>query len=163
MGNVYAAAGMQTEVIRIEGSKNKAWNKTSECWWTDSNGNVHSIATIEQNHPQSLYIYAKLDEIDEKLLELGCTDGLNRLSGTASTDGTEHGSCANMGTLVIAHALINTPDSMPIHVTKNTRICDAYHSALCLLSKIEKRTIHVTDPNRIHSFANGRCLCDNLG
>jgi pentatricopeptide repeat protein len=162
MGNVYAAAGMQTEAIRITDSKNKAWNKTSECWWTDSNGKVHSFATIDQNHPQRVNIYAKLDEIDQKLLELGCTDGLNQLSGTALKDETDHGSCGNMGSLVIAHALINSPDSVPIHVTKNMRICDAYHSAMCLLSMIEKRTIHVNDPNRVHSFANGRCLCDDF-
>ena len=73
----------------------------------------------------------------------------------------KHVLCGYSEQLSIACALINTPGTVPVRVTKNMQICGDCHSAISLISMIENRKIQVNDANRIHIFEDGRCICED--
>ena len=111
---------------------------------------MHSFAGSDYRHPQTLRIYAKLEEIHSKLLNEGYAPGKN-----------EDVVCDHSEKLAIAYALINTLEGVPIHVTKNMFMCGDCHLAISLFSRIEKRRIQVNDANRVHIFYDGKCICND--
>lgn len=90
------------------------------------------------------------------------TDGCRNIHPFTVGD-EQDGSCGHMEKLAIAFALTNTPEGTPIHITKNMRVCNDCHFAASLISKMEKRKIHVKDANCIHVFEDGKCLCKKCG
>ena len=119
---------------------------------TDANGNVHLITLGNKNHPQLAPIYAKIEDVCKKLSLEGCSCQ----SLETFLDG-----CGHSEKLTLAFALINTPQGMPVHITKKTRVCRDCHLAILLISKVERRKIHVKGANSIHMFENGKCTCEN--
>jgi pentatricopeptide repeat protein len=162
MQNIYAAVGMQIEAYRIEllRARNKAWKVPTNSTWIDAKTNVHSSVLLHQSHPRSRCVYAKLEEIHEKLVQKGILVGLHQTSQTIYNDKEENVMCGHDDKLAIACALINTPKGMPIHITKKVRICRECHSVTSLISMIEERRVIVNDATGAHIFENGRCICD---
>ena len=154
---------MQEEASEIEAQrlKNGAWSIPGCCWWTDASKNVvHTFTGGNINHPQSTHIYAKLEDIRQKLILVGYSPRLHWVSQSISGNiKNEDVLCGHGEKLAIACALINTSQGTTIRITKNIRICDDCHFATSLISKMEKRKIQVRDPNRIHIFEEGRCIC----
>ena len=118
---------------------------------------MHSFVEDDKSHPQSSYIYAKLKEIYEKLVQDGYS-GI--ISPVVQDEKMEDVLCGHSEKIAIACALINTPECAPIRVTKNTQMCDHCHSTILLISMVEKRRIQVNDANCVHIFEGGRCICE---
>jgi pentatricopeptide repeat protein len=164
MRNIYATAGMQAEADRIEAlrAKNKASKIEKCCWWAEADKSMHSFAAAcDENHPQTQHIYKKLEEMHRKLLEEGYAADSSRPTYSFRRNETKQMSCGHTEKLAIACALINSPEGMPIHVTKNTAMCRDCHWAVSLLSKIERRRIQVKGAKYVHIFEKGRCICDD--
>ena len=143
----------KVEALRIQ---NGALEIPGCCLWIDGNGDAHSFCAGDKSHPQSQHIYAKLRDISRKLMN---NSRLNWVSQVSSDDQMEILPCKHSEKLAIACALINTPEGMPIRVTKNMGVCADCHFSTALISKVEKRKIQVKDSNRIHIFEDGKCIC----
>ena len=150
---------MQMEADEVDAwrMKNAARRASGCCWWTDISRNVHSFVEDDKSHPQSSYIYEKLKEINEKLVQDGYS-GI--ISPVVQDENMEDVLCGHSEKIAIACALINTPEGTPICVTKNTHMCDHCHSTILLISMVEKRRIQVNDANCVHIFEGGRCICE---
>ena len=159
MGDIYAAAGMQREAhgIKVLRVKNKAWMKIEHCSWSDANRKMHSFVVGDGSHPQSMHIYAKLEDLHRRLLHKGYFLHLDKvLSQKTTLDRKKEAmSCGHNVKLAIACALINSSDGMPIDISKNTEICEECHSDIMLISMVEKRKIQVNDAKFIHIFEGG--------
>jgi pentatricopeptide repeat protein len=160
MEQIYATAGLQAEAERIEAlrTKNKATTLRRHCSWTDGLGNMHSFLVSDKSHPQSRRIQAKLEDIQRKLLQEGY---LQHWDQVLISDDKRENLCSHSATMSIACAIINTHQGMPVHVTKNVRLCNSCHTASLLVSLVEKRRIVVRDATRIHLFEGGRCMCND--
>ena len=103
---------------------------------------------------------AELEEIHQKLLPNGCFLGLHWIPQNILADKKEKVLWGQSEKSAIACALINTPHGTPINIiTKHTRICHDCHNVMALISKTEKRRIHVKDALQVHIFSDGRCIC----
>eukprot|EP00250_Pteridium_aquilinum_P020820 c24962_g4_i3 orf=1-561(+) len=140
MASIYAAAGMQEQVDKVEAFRMKhgAWRIPGHCWWTDVSRNVHLFTVRGNNHLQSKCIHAKLKVISQKLRLEGYSPGLHWISQAILDDGTEDALCGHTGKLAMACALVNTPECTPICFTNNMRVCGDCHIAMALISKMEK-------------------------
>eukprot|EP00250_Pteridium_aquilinum_P020818 c24962_g4_i1 orf=1-642(+) len=165
MASIYAAAGMQEQVDKVEAFRMKhgAWRIPGHCWWTDVSRNVHLFTTGDESHPQSKCLYAKLEDISQKLQMEEFFPCWPWVSLANLDNEKEDMLCRHSERLAIAYALINTPEGTPIRVTKNMRACRFCHFATSLISKMEKRKIQVIDANRIHIFEDGKCVCEDYG
>ena len=111
-------------------------------------------------HPENIPIYEKLEKIHTKLIEEGCSPGLDWVIPQAIVDEKEENVLCDHGVkLAIAWALTHTPIGMPIHVSTNMRMCHNCHFSTSLISRIEKRRIQVHDAKYVHSFEKGECTC----
>jgi pentatricopeptide repeat protein len=160
MRNIYAAASMQAMTGRMNADREKKEIlETSGSCWIDQRMNVHSFMVNDMRHLQSISINAKLEDILEKI---SSTTGysLDPPSLTKSTvENGINGQCDHAVMLAIACALINTPLDTSIHVVNNMRVCANCHIAISHTSRVEKRTILVKDPNLLHVFKDGTCVC----
>ena len=163
MKNIYARAGMQMEADEVESQRveNKASMIPGCSWWSDMSRNVHSFVAGDESHPQTTHIYAKLEEIHMKLAREGYSPGLHCLSRLLPCEDNEHDLCGYSENLALACALINSPKGAPLRVTKNMKMCEECHSSTTLISVFEKCRIQVNDPDRVHIFENGRCICED--
>ena len=157
MESIYIESGMRTEAneIATKRAENKAWKMPGCCQWNDGNGNIHSFTRADESHPQSSCIYAKLEEIREKLTQGGYSLGQHWVSEAISDEEEKNVFCGLSEKLAIACALINSSDGMPIDISKNTEICEECHSDIMLISMVEKRKIQVNDAKFIHIFEGG--------
>ena len=115
--------------------KNKAWVMPECCWWTDVHRNPYCFRVSDRLHPENIPIHAKLEKIHRKLIEEGCSPGLDWVLPQAMVDEKEENVLCDHGIkLAIACALIHTPDGMPIHVSKNMRMCHDCHFSTSLRS-----------------------------
>ena len=162
MRNIYAAASMQAmagEIINLR-EKTKTLKTTGSCWWIDGRMNVHLFVASEKRHPQRTSIYAKLQDVLEKLSLEGYSLVPSWESQPILDDGKDD-QCGHAVMLAIACALINTPLDMPIHVIQNMRICAGCHFSAALTSRVEKRKILIKDSNILHVLEDGICVCEN--
>ena len=162
MGNVYANAGLHKEMDEIEGLrvKNKAWKVSEPCSWTDLHGYVHIFGIQEKDPILSEHVYDKLEDIRQKLLDVGYSPCLHWvLEAVSYEDKNEYMLCGHSEMLAISCALINSPKHMPIQITKKTNVCIDCHVSISIVSKMEKCKIHINDGNHIHIFEHGKCTC----
>merc|ERR1712228_1109179 len=62
--------------------------------------------------------------------------------------------------LALMFALLNcSNDSQQIVINNNLRMCNDCHSFFKLVSKQYNKKLIVSDPNRVHLFENGKCVC----
>ncbi|KAK4406825.1 Pentatricopeptide repeat-containing protein, chloroplastic [Sesamum angolense] len=63
--------------------------------------------------------------------------------------------------LAVAFCLLVSEPGTVIRVVKNLRICWDCHTAIKMISKLEKREIIVRDNNRFHHFKDNVCSCND--
>ena len=150
---------MAGEIINLR-EKTKTLKTTGSCWWIDGRMNVHLFVASEKRHPQRTSIYAKLQDVLEKL----SLEGYSLLPSwelQPILDDGKDDQCGHAVMLAIACALINTPLDMRIHVIQNMRICADCHFSAALTSGLEKRKILIKDSNILHVLEDGICVCEN--
>ncbi|VAH69603.1 unnamed protein product [Triticum turgidum subsp. durum] len=157
--NIYLDAGELSLASKIRDvMKERGVKKEPGLSWIELRSGVHSFVAGDKCHPESNTIYAKLAEMLSKIDKPTATDA----SGTKSDDITRNKqSWMNWHSekLAVALGLIHLPQSAPIRVMKNLRVCRDCHLAMKLISKSEKREIILRDAIRFHHFRDGSCSC----
>ncbi|XP_071729408.1 pentatricopeptide repeat-containing protein At3g13880 [Rutidosis leptorrhynchoides] len=148
--NIYNDAKMETQANEIRDlMTDRRIKKEPGLSWIEVGNRVHSFLVGDKSHPCSERIYAKLDDMMREIKKLGYVEK-KRIGSTVNHHSEK---------LAVSLGLISLPESAPVRVMKNLRVCEDCHLVMKLISKVEKREIVLRDPIRFHRFRDGICSC----
>ncbi|XP_023523804.1 pentatricopeptide repeat-containing protein At3g13880 isoform X1 [Cucurbita pepo subsp. pepo] len=157
--NIYMDAGNKQDALKVRKlMEDRRIKKEPGLSWIEVGDKMYSFVSGDRSHKNSELIYAKLDEM------LAKTKSLDLMKDEFDYK-IEYESMINVlvnyhsEKLAVAFGIIHLPDSAPVRVMKNLRICLDCHRAMKLFSIIEKREIILRDSVRFHHFKDGRCSC----
>ncbi|GLT74393.1 hypothetical protein SLA2020_461960 [Shorea laevis] len=160
LSNIYSAAGQWIEASKVRAlMKERGFNRTPGYSFIEHKNKIHYFVVGDRSHPETDKIYAKLEELIEKIRKTGFVPKTEFVLHDVEEEVKEDMINKHSEKLAIAFGLLVTNDKMPFIITKNLRICGDCHGTAKLISLIEKRTIIIRDPKRFHHFANGICSC----
>ncbi|KAL4591773.1 hypothetical protein LXL04_004744 [Taraxacum kok-saghyz] len=147
--NIYNDVGMDSKAKKIRNlMSNRSIKKEPGLSWIEVENRVSSFLVGDKSHPKSGKIYAKLNDLLEKIKKVGYEDGKNGFLVNPHSE-----------KLAVCFGLISLPSCAPLRVMKNLRVCDDCHRVMKLVSKVEKREIVLRDSIRFHRFRDGICSC----
>ncbi|KAJ4979132.1 hypothetical protein NE237_009912 [Protea cynaroides] len=158
--NIYLDAGIQLPAMKIRDlMKNRGVKKEPGLSWIEVGTTVNSFVAGDRSHPKCEVIYAKLEEMLEKIKKNGYVDETSAFD--TSEQDHKDGLVVNYHSekLAVVLGIIELPNSAPIRVMKNLRVCRDCHTTMKFFSKVEKREIVLRDPIRFHRFIDGSCSC----
>ncbi|KAM1378756.1 hypothetical protein ACFX2I_020737 [Malus domestica] len=158
LSSLYAAKGKWDEVAKLRrGMRDEGARKEPGCSWIKYKNRVHIFSADDQSSPFSDQIYAKLEELNCKMIEEGYEPDMS--SVLHDVEESEKMKLLNYHSekLAIAFGLIFLPPGLPIRAVKNLQVCGDCHNATKYISKITKREILVRDAVRYHLFKDGTC------
>ncbi|VAI24271.1 pentatricopeptide repeat-containing protein At1g59720, chloroplastic/mitochondrial [Triticum aestivum] len=161
LSRVYAFAqkwndvGMVRRLMSDEGLKKEPGFSSIEM-----DGLVHQFVAGDTSHPRSEEIYAKLDEIQQRLASSGYKPDLSEARMVAGMDHTK-GAALRLHSerLAISFGLLKATPGAPIRILKNLRVCKDCHTISKLISELYGVEIIVRDRIRFHHFKDGACSC----
>ena len=158
--NLYLNMGKVSLAMRIRGRmRERGVNKEIGISWIEIGASVHSFVAGDSSHPQSSLIFAKLEEMLFKLKNMN-NDNVKILGMEYQGEKWKDSLMNSHGEkLAIALGMICLPESVPLRVMKNMRMCGDCHTTLKLFLESEKRNIILRDLTRFHHFSNGSCSC----
>ncbi|KAL9690592.1 hypothetical protein QQ045_010996 [Rhodiola kirilowii] len=162
LSNIYASMARVDDVKRVRKlMKDTAVDKMPGISLVDLNGVVHEFLMGDTTHPQSKEIYEKLEEMNHRLHEYGHKAKTKEVMFDIEQEDKESALSYHSERLAIAFAILSSdqPNSPPVRIIKNLRVCGDCHSSTELISKIYGREIIVRDRNRFHHFRDGACSC----
>ncbi|MBA0662492.1 hypothetical protein Goklo_006600 [Gossypium klotzschianum] len=109
-------------------------------------------------HVRSEEIYAKLDELSERLSKARYIPKVEFDLHDVERDEKEKLLYHHSEKLAVAFGLIATPVGAPIRIKKNLRVCVDCHTAFKFIIKIVSREIILRD-KQIPPFKDGSCSC----
>nr|DAD39085.1 TPA_asm: hypothetical protein HUJ06_013408 [Nelumbo nucifera] len=158
--NLYLDVGLQSAAMKVrELMKSRGIKKEPGLSWIEIGTIVHSFVAGDRSHPKCQIIYAKLEEMLEKIKKLGYVNPISVLD-TSEKD-LKDNLVVNYHSekLAVALGMISLPKPAPIRVMKNLRVCQDCHITMKFFSKTEDREIILRDPIRFHHFREGSCSC----
>ncbi|KAM0964767.1 hypothetical protein ACFX2C_020772 [Malus domestica] len=158
LSSLYAAKGKWDEVAKLRrGMRDEGARKEPGCSWIKYKNRVHIFSADDQSSPFLDQIYAKLEELNCKMIEEGYEPDMS--SVLHAVEESEKMKLLNYHSekLAIAFGLIFLPPGLPIRAVKNLQVCGDCHNATKYISKITKREILVRDAVRYHLFKDGTC------
>ncbi|KAL6616743.1 hypothetical protein ACP70R_039013 [Stipagrostis hirtigluma subsp. patula] len=157
--NMYLDAGELSLASRTRDlMKERGVKKEPGLSWIELRSGVHSFVAGDMSHPESNAIYTKLAEMLSKIEKLAITDNATAESNDISSREQTLTGC-HSEKLAVALGMIHLPQSAPIRVMKNLRVCLDCHSTMKLISRSENREIILRDSIRFHHFRGGSCSC----
>ncbi|KAK9678501.1 hypothetical protein RND81_11G215700 [Saponaria officinalis] len=160
LSNLYARAGDWDGVAKVRAMmKDKGIRKEPGCSSIEVCNKVHEFLAGDLTHPKSKEIYAKLDEIENRLKAQGYCPQIDSVLHDVGEREKERSLGVHSERLAIAFGLISTTPNTTIKIVKNLRVCSDCHTVTKLISQITGRRIVVRDRNRFHHFENGVCSC----
>ncbi|KAL5550695.1 hypothetical protein UlMin_000871 [Ulmus minor] len=160
LSNIYSASQKWNHAANIRSRMNKQGIlKIRGCSWVEVAGVVHEFLVGDKSHPLSEKIYAKLDELEKELKEVGYIPTTDVMLFDIEEEEKEHFLRCHSEKLAIAFVLLSTTSKDRIRVVKNLRVCGDCHEFIKLTSKITEREIIIRDNNRFHHFIDGSCSC----
>lgn len=160
IGNVYAAAGKWHDKARTRELMNKrGLFKPPGSSKIEIEGAVHEFIVGDSAHPEAERIYAKLNEIEEKLREEGYQPKLSEVFLEVGDEEKAFQLSHHSEKLALAFGLIKTGPRTQIRIVKNLRSCEDCHAFMKVISKIYQRDVIMRDRIRFHHFSNGECSC----
>ncbi|XP_059068257.1 pentatricopeptide repeat-containing protein At4g21065-like [Cryptomeria japonica] len=160
LSNIYAKVGKWGEAHMVRRlMEDKGIKKIPGCSWIEERKMVHAFCVGDRSHPQTLEIYAKLEELACEMKAAGYFPNSRHLLSDVEKEENEIFLCHHSEKLAIAFGLLNTPPGTTIRVVKNLRVCADCHISTKFISKIVAREIVVRDANRFHHFNQGECSC----
>ncbi|MQL95334.1 hypothetical protein Taro_028007 [Colocasia esculenta] len=125
--------------------------------WIEVGAVVHSFVSGDKSHPQSQKIYAKLEAMVLKIKEAySVSVDTWKFNGNKELEIEVNFHCKR---LAVALGMIALPESSPIRVMKNLRVCLGCHTLIKMFSESERRNIVLRDSIRFHRFSGGSCSC----
>lgn len=160
LSNIYAAAGKWVAVSHIRKMmKDRMVKKEPGHSSIEVKGRLHTFVARDRSHPKTEEIYAKLDDLRQKIRDAGYVPDTSCVLHDVSEEKKEHFLSYHSEKLAIAFGLISTPPNTTIRIVKNLRVCGDCHTATKFISKIVGREIVVRDTHRFHHFKDGCCSC----
>ncbi|KAH9289529.1 hypothetical protein KI387_033646 [Taxus chinensis] len=139
--------------------KDKDLKKEPGRSWIEVRNRVHSFLVEDRSHPQTVDIYAKLDDLMRQIKKVGYLPDMNFVLHDVEEEQKRHSLGHHSEKLAIAFGLISTPSGTSIRIMKNLRVCGDCHTATKFISKVVGRQIVLRDVNRFHHFKDGQCSC----
>ncbi|CAL5211215.1 unnamed protein product [Lathyrus oleraceus] len=162
LSNLYASEGRWDDVSAIrKRMKQKQITKEAGSSWIEVENQVHKFHVGDTLHPKAKKIYEKLDELALKIKNVGYVPNTDFVLHDVEDEQKEQYLFQHSEKLAVAFALISTPNSKPIRVFKNLRVCGDCHSAIKYISTVTGREIVVRDANRFHHIKDGKCSCND--
>ncbi|KVI03652.1 Pentatricopeptide repeat-containing protein [Cynara cardunculus var. scolymus] len=161
MSNIYAKSGKWDKVAMLrKRMKYIGLKKEPGCSSIEVDASFHEFVVGDNTHPQSKRIYAKLNEISEKLKSMGYEPNRSQvLQCVEEEDMQEQALHLHSEKLAIAFGLISLKQAQPIRIMKNLRVCGDCHNVAKLISKLYNKEIFLRDRYRFHHFKAGDCSC----
>ncbi|XP_038713132.1 pentatricopeptide repeat-containing protein At3g26782, mitochondrial-like isoform X2 [Tripterygium wilfordii] len=160
LSNIYAAERRWDDTERVRAiAKGKGLRKTPGCSFVELNKAVHTFLVGDRIHPQAKKIYAKLEDLNQRLKEAGYIPDTSSVLHNVEEEIKEKMLWDHSERLAIAFALINTAPGTIIRITKNLRVCRDCHTVTKFISKVMHREIIMRDIRRFHHFKDGVCSC----
>nr|GLL31635.1 putative pentatricopeptide repeat-containing protein At3g13770, mitochondrial [Ipomoea trifida] len=160
LSNIYAAAGLWTEVSRLRAMlEEKGLVKPPGKSWIVTKNKVHQFIAGDKTHPQCVEIYKKLNSLLSLIKERGYVPDLRWVLHDESEEEKIMRISSHSEKLAIAFGLINVRAGGQILIIKNLRICGDCHEFSKHVSEVTGREIVMRDGNRFHHFINGVCSC----
>lgn len=161
LSNIYAKSGKWDKVAMLrKRMKDVGLRKEPGCSSIEVDASFHEFVVGDNTHPQSKKIYAKLNEISEKLKSIGYEPNRSQvLQCVEEEDMQEQALHLHSEKLAIAFGLISLKQAQPIRVMKNLRVCGDCHNVAKLISKLYNKEILLRDRYRFHHFKAGDCSC----
>ncbi|WOL03595.1 pentatricopeptide repeat-containing protein [Canna indica] len=161
--NMYMDVGKISLAMRTRGLMwERGVNKETGLCWIEIGASFDSFVTNSGHHPHMDAIYEKLQDILLHIKMKKGNFGLKILElEYQSKKWRESLMNSHIELLAVALGMTKLPESVPIRVMKNQRVCRECHFMLKLFSEIEKREIIVRDPVQFHHFSWGSCTCSD--
>lgn len=160
LSNIYAFAGRWDDVERVRADMRKRGVKKATGWsWVEFGGRMHKFVAGDGSHERTEDIYRVLREIGRKMKRIGYVADKSCVLRDVEEEEKEEMVGSHSEKLAIAFALLVSEAGAVIRVVKNLRVCLDCHTAIKMISKLERREIIVRDNNRFHCFTNGVCSC----
>ncbi|XP_010526036.1 PREDICTED: pentatricopeptide repeat-containing protein At4g33170 [Tarenaya hassleriana] len=160
LSNIYAAAAKWDEMKQARTMmKGQRVKKDPGFSWIVLKNEMYLFVVDDRSNPQSELIYEKVKEMIREIKEEGYIPEMEYALADVEEEEKERSLYYHSEKLAVAFGLINTPQSMPLRVIKNLRVCGDCHNAMKYISKVYRREIVLRDANRFHRFKGGVCSC----
>ncbi|XP_016649001.1 PREDICTED: pentatricopeptide repeat-containing protein At1g08070, chloroplastic-like [Prunus mume] len=154
-----SACRLHKNVKLAEVSAQKGLKKSPGCSFVEVDKMVHRFLVGDKSHPQTHDVYAKLKELNLRLMEAGYKPDTTSVFYDVEEEAKEKMLWDHSERLAIAFALINTGPGTTIRITKNLRVCNDCHTVTKMISELMNREIIMRDIHRFHHFRHGFCSC----
>lgn len=163
LANMYAETGRwkKAETVRnIMTNKNVSKSPGLSC--IEADGEMHNFLSGDRNHPCSLEIYKKLDEVVRAAGAKGYVPATEWVLHDIEEEEKEDALGCHSEKLALAFGLLKKEDvEDEILIVKNVRVCGDCHSLFKFVSRMLERRIVVRDNKRFHHFVHGVCSCSD--
>lgn len=160
LSNMYAKARRWDGVVTIRKlMRERSIKKEPGVSWLEIRNNIHVFLSEGSNHPESVQIYNKVQQLLALIKPLGYVPNITSVLHDVEDEQKEGYLSYHSEKLALAYGLMKIPSPAPIRIIKNLRMCDDCHTAVKLISKATNRLIIVRDANRFHHFQDGSCTC----
>ncbi|KAH0984159.1 hypothetical protein GBA52_011336 [Prunus armeniaca] len=160
LSNIYASEKRWDDVERVRAMvRSKGLKKPPGCSFVEVDKMVHRFLVGDKSHPQTHDVYAKLKELNLRLMEAGYKPDTTSVFYDVEEEVKEKMLWDHSERLAIAFALINTGPGTTIRITKNLRVCNDCHTVTKMISELMNREIIMRDIHRFHHFRHGFCSC----
>lgn len=162
LSNVYAKERKWDNVGAVRNSmKEKGISKERGWSMIETDDDIHTFLTADKKHKLTNEIYAKLDEVVEKVREVGYTPNTNCVLVDLTEDEKEEAVLWHSEKLALCCGLISREKQSSIRIIKNLRICEDCHNFMKMASNVFDREIIIRDRTRFHHCRDGICSCND--
>ncbi|VVA94542.1 unnamed protein product [Arabis nemorensis] len=163
LSSIYASKGEWECVAQLKrGMQEKQVKKEPGQSWIKWKGKLHSFLADDESSPYLDQIYAKLEELNKKIIDNGYKPDTSFVHHDVEEAVKIKMLNCHSERLAIAFGLIFVPSGLPIRVGKNLRVCVDCHIATKHISSVTGREIIVRDAVRFHRFKDGTCSCGDF-
>lgn len=161
LSNIYASTGNWSEVVMMKSAmREMRLRKNPAMSWVEADKEVHTFMAGDWSHPRSRQIYEMLEELIEKIKDLGYVPDTRFVLQDLDEKEKEKSLYYHSEKLAIAFALLNSSNRTTcVRVFKNLRVCGDCHTWIKYVSKVVGREIIARDAKRFHHFRDGLCSC----
>ncbi|KAL8461077.1 hypothetical protein ACS0TY_032527 [Phlomoides rotata] len=160
LSNIQAAAKRWGDVSEVRRRmRERTVKKEPAISWFELKNQVHVFITGDESHSQSEEIDLYLKQVTGELRLHGYVPDVGASLHDMDLEEKEYNLVHHSEKMAVAFALMNTPDSVPIRIMKNLRVCQDCHVFMKHISVVRKREIILRDSSRFHHFRNGHCSC----
>ncbi|KAL2329957.1 hypothetical protein Fmac_017538 [Flemingia macrophylla] len=140
LSNMYAKAKRWDGVVTIRKlMRERNIKKEPGVSWLEIRNDIHVFVSEGSNHPESVQIYMKVQELLALIKPLGYVPNVASVLHDVEDEQKEGYLSYHSEKLALAYGLMKIPSPAPIRIIKNLRMCDDCHTAVKLKLDLGKR------------------------